>query len=222
MVGSKSLVGDFDLDASLYREALEAVPGMYLELDGEGILRSGLASVTIWAAGDDFERFEDALERDSSVEAVTAVDTDIDGWRLYRTRVPEEEVLHYERTELGIVLLDASATHDGWHVRLRFPDRETLIEYRDSCNARQYHTSLKRLDHSMTAPATNTVLTPAQREILTAAHEAGYFDVPRRIMVEELAQRFDISDQAASERVRRGMKNLLANYVGTETGPVHR
>lgn len=215
-----SLVADFDFETALYREALEEVPGMYLELDAEGVLRSGLAAVTFRAAGDDFGRFERALEADSTVEAVVPVETDLEGWRRYRTHVAEEQTMHHERAELGVVLLAASATHEGWQVRLRVPDRETLATYRDACDALSHRATLRGLVRSRDTSTERAMLTPAQHELLVAAHESGYFDVPRRVMVEELAHRFDITEQVAAERVRRGMETLLASYIENSAGHV--
>ena len=215
-----SLVADFDFETALYRETLDEVPGMYLELDDEGILRSGVAAVTFWAAGDDFDRFERALEADSTVETVVPIETDTEGWRRYQTHVPETAIMHHERAELGVVICDASATHEGWRVRLRFPNPETLEAYCDACDELAHHANLRELSQSCDSPTERAIPTPAQHELLVAAHEAGYFDVPRRVMVEELAHRFDIAEQVAAERVRRGIETLLTNYVEHSTGCV--
>ncbi|WP_435077870.1 helix-turn-helix domain-containing protein [Halococcus sp. AFM35] len=56
-------------------------------------------------------------------------------------------------------------------------------------------------------------LTAPQAELLTAAVEEEYFDVPRRVTMADLAAKFDISNQAASERPRRGLSNALRNGV---------
>jgi predicted DNA binding protein len=43
--------------------------------------------------------------------------------------------------------------------------------------------------------------------------EEGYFDVPCRVTMADLAAEFDISNQAASERLRRGLSNTFRNGV---------
>lgn len=45
--------------------------------------------------------------------------------------------------------------------------------------------------------------------VLTAA-EAGYFEVPRETPLTELAEQEDISDIEATERIRRGVTELIA------------
>lgn len=52
-------------------------------------------------------------------------------------------------------------------------------------------------------------LTAERYEVLTAAAERGYFDVPRRLTMTELAEELDISQQALSERLRRGHGTLI-------------
>lgn len=56
-------------------------------------------------------------------------------------------------------------------------------------------------------------LTDEQQETLTAAFEAGYYEVPREVNMEELASEFDISHQALSERIRRAHRGLVKNTV---------
>lgn len=52
-------------------------------------------------------------------------------------------------------------------------------------------------------------LTPAQGEALRAAHEAGYFSVPREADASEVAAELGISKSAFLERLRRGQAALF-------------
>ena len=56
-------------------------------------------------------------------------------------------------------------------------------------------------------------LTAPQRETLMYAVEMGYYALPRQISTQEIANEFDISDQAASERLRRAIDMLVANTL---------
>lgn len=47
-------------------------------------------------------------------------------------------------------------------------------------------------------------------EFVTTAAEVGYFDVPRKTPLTELAEEEGISDIEATERIRRGVKELIA------------
>jgi predicted DNA binding protein len=53
-------------------------------------------------------------------------------------------------------------------------------------------------------------LTPAQEAALRAAHEMGYFSVPRETTASEVAAELGISKSAFLERLRRGQDGLFA------------
>jgi predicted DNA binding protein len=53
-------------------------------------------------------------------------------------------------------------------------------------------------------------LTDRQREVLTAAHEAGYYTWPREITGEELADELDISSPTLHEHLRAAEQTLIA------------
>jgi len=59
-------------------------------------------------------------------------------------------------------------------------------------------------------------LTETQRDTLLTALQAGYFDVPRRINLQDLAEQFGISDTALSQRLRRGLTELLTSTLPRE------
>lgn len=50
------------------------------------------------------------------------------------------------------------------------------------------------------------------RELVLTALEEGYFEVPRRVTLCELAEAFDISDREASKRLVRGISIVLREY----------
>jgi predicted DNA binding protein len=49
--------------------------------------------------------------------------------------------------------------------------------------------------------------------MLIDANENGYYALPRGTSTKELAESFGISDQAVTERLRRGISNLLTNTL---------
>lgn len=52
-------------------------------------------------------------------------------------------------------------------------------------------------------------LTAKQRDALVAAYSAGYYETPREITAAGLAEEFDLSQQAFSDRLRRGTSKLI-------------
>jgi hypothetical protein len=56
-------------------------------------------------------------------------------------------------------------------------------------------------------------LTEKQRRILILAYELGYFDVPRRINSDELANRLDLTGSTVVEHLRKAERRLLAGIL---------
>ena len=56
-------------------------------------------------------------------------------------------------------------------------------------------------------------LTSPQRDALVAAYEAGFFDVPQRTTLTELAEQLGITQRALSKRLHHAHKNLVGNAL---------
>ena len=61
-------------------------------------------------------------------------------------------------------------------------------------------------------------VTPKQAEALRMANERGWFEVPRDATLGEIADELGISTQAASDRMRRGMRNITEPSPTGEMG----
>lgn len=62
------------------------------------------------------------------------------------------------------------------------------------------------------------ILTEHQERALGRAAALGYFDVPRRIQLGELAERLDMSTSALSELLRRAQGRLISSYLDDQLG----
>lgn len=51
-------------------------------------------------------------------------------------------------------------------------------------------------------------LTPRQQEVLDAAYREGYFDVPRRVTLAQLAERLGVAKSTLSETLRRAQRRM--------------
>lgn len=58
-------------------------------------------------------------------------------------------------------------------------------------------------------------ITPRQEELLRIAFDLGFFEFPKRITLEELANKFGLSMGTLSEILRRAEKNILGGYFST-------
>ncbi len=109
----------------------------------------------------------------------------------------------------GGSVLEMWGTDGWWQVRVRFPDRDTLVEAYDRLEASGISVDLRRVSDVSGVTGEETRLTPQQQEALEAALEHGYFEIPRGISMEELAEELGISHQALSERFRRAYETLV-------------
>ena len=60
--------------------------------------------------------------------------------------------------------------------------------------------------------AVNTLLTPRQSEIIQYAVDNGFFEIPRRIKSDEIADEFKISVSAFNELLRRVERNIFTTF----------
>ncbi|ELY63561.1 helix-turn-helix domain-containing protein, partial [Natronobacterium gregoryi] len=118
----------------------------------------------------------------------------------------------------GGSLLEAWGANGWWQIKTRFPDRDALCTGYDRLADQGIDADLRRVTDVHDRTEIDTRLTPEQREALEAALEYGYFEIPRRISMEELAEELGISHQALSERFRRAYETL----VNDELEPANR
>ncbi|WP_224334703.1 helix-turn-helix domain-containing protein [Haloprofundus halobius] len=107
-------------------------------------------------------------------------------------------------------LLEARANSVEWHFSVRFADGDRATAFTQFCRENEIPISLTRVSASTDRrldPLGD--MTPEQREAMAVAYRAGYFDEPRRITLDELAARFDISPRAVAGRLRRGQAKLI-------------
>ncbi|WP_049921691.1 helix-turn-helix domain-containing protein [Halopiger djelfimassiliensis] len=165
----------------------------------------------LWVSGVDCERVETAFEADPSVaEYELLVET---GPRqLFDVTFADDAGTDRLCDRLladGGSLLEMWGTDGWWQARVRFRDRQTLTEAYDRLADSGLNVDLRRVTDVTQPAGCETRLTPEQQEALEAALEYGYFEIPRNISMEELADELGISHQALSERFRRAYETLV-------------
>jgi predicted DNA binding protein len=168
-----------------------------------------------WTVGTDPAEAEELLRADPSIARVTALRR-ADERTLFAVELgPDLRRLVELIVDNDGTLLEAEGDADSWRFRVHFPDRSDLAAFRAACRADGVDVGVDRLTDS-SPPKEESLLTDAQREALVAAHEMGYWTVPRETTLDELADRLDISPQATSERIRRGIGRVVGAYVAPE------
>ena len=111
-------------------------------------------------------------------------------------------------------ILEATGGQDTWVFQIRFRTHDALSEFQKDCFESDIPVDIRRI-YNPTKPDAGPWygLTAPQRETLMYAVEMGYYELPRQISTQEVANEFDISDQAASERLRRAIDMLVANTL---------
>lgn len=109
-----------------------------------------------------------------------------------------------------------------WRIQATFDSPNTLDEFLAHCREGGFAVRVDRRFRASRETGPWFGVTPPQRNALLLACEEGYYDIPRRASTADLAERLDISDQAVTERLRRGIQTLVANTLqstGTDTAP---
>lgn len=108
---------------------------------------------------------------------------------------------------------------DGWRQTGWFADRDAFRTF-SSFWQRTAGFELHRLTRDDQSKPPGDGLTDRQREALRIAYERGYFAIPRRTSLEDVAAELDISPSSVSERLRRAQTQLIEETVATTWPPL--
>lgn len=167
-----------------------------------------------WAEGTDFEAFEQRVREEPIVDSLEAI-ARFDHQTLYRVQWSEDA---HDFTsilvESGATVLEATG-NTPWLFRLRFDTHAGLRALRDRCREAGIDYRIRNISTQTesTEASTQFRLTPGQHEAIVTAVEAGYFEVPRKTTLDELATGFDVSPQALSQRIRRATNEILQDAL---------
>lgn len=191
---------------------LSAAPTLTVEV--ERVVPTESSTQYLWLRDAEFEAVIDPLEREAGVESITTLD-----------RYPDRALVRVRWHDLGsplfdvladtdVRLVEATGTSDGWKATIKCADEAALAAFYERCRERGIAVDLRTVDSAnFEASAATEALSPVQREILETAFDAGYFEIPRRATVADLAARLDRSEQAVSEGLRRALANYLRATV---------
>lgn len=167
----------------------------------------------VWVRTDDFDTFEAAVDDDPTVKDVTEL-AETDEERSYQmTWIDSIDLILQLLTEHEGTVTHAEGSADGWHLRVVFPDHESLSKAHDAIQEDEFQFEVRAVYDADDPRHTHYGLTEIQRDTMVAALEAGYFDVPREVTLTEFAEQQDISHQAVSERLRRATRQLAESTL---------
>ncbi|ELZ18909.1 Bacterio-opsin activator HTH domain protein [Natrinema thermotolerans DSM 11552] len=204
-----STIADLRLPAAetALATAFERAPAATFELESS----VSKTRPSLWVADVDRETVDAAFDADPSVAAAELL-VETDARLLYDVTFADESGTGRLWEDLlvdGGSLLEARASDGWWQVTVRYRDRETLCDAYERLLDRGINVELRRVTDVTDTGGHATRLTPEQQEALEAALEYGYFEIPRGVSMEELADELGISHQALSERFRRAYETLV-------------
>jgi predicted DNA binding protein len=194
-------------------ETLQLNPDARLE--AERIVQSGEDALMplIWVRNTDFDEFEEALEDDPSVREYTTLSTFEDEVLYRMIWISEVDLALQMLANSNATIMDAYGYNRRWQLRLLYPNQDSLSKTTEYIGEHDLTFDVLTIREVEGEPIGRFGLTKSQYEALTVAQENGFYEVPREIKLQELAEHLDISHQALSERLRRGVNALITEAL---------
>lgn len=222
------LIAEFVIDHPVFGESLHRVPDIEIEWEDTYNRPDGPSQVIVWIAADDFTAVESAIADDEAVKNPTNL-VDFGDRRLYRVDLTDyghQSLIMPKLFEVGGVLKEGIGTNDGWWFQARFPNRAAFEHVYEFCQEQDMAFEFKRLfeqgAENRGQSSTVSMLTEEQREALVTAWDHGFFEVPRKTTLVELADELGISDSAVSQRLRRAHQKICDYEFGEGGSPIER
>ena len=110
----------------------------------------------------------------------------------------------------GCFITSFDITPQGYDIRLLVGGKGRLHTFITSLEKEGFR--IRVLKKRSTLP-TSSDLSDRQREVIHAAFHKGYYDVPRRISLKELADSMGVSPSSVDEILKRAQKKILSYYL---------
>ena len=193
-------------------ETFEAVPEA--EFDAVRLAAHGTERVVplLWVTDVETDRIYEAMERDETTSRVRLV-SERNHDSLFRMEwTARVRFLTHVLVEEDGAIVSAHGSDGEWTFRILFPERDAVSATYDSCE--EYDVTIEQIYPLDDAPSLGGFqLTDEQFATVRTAVERGYYEVPRRTTLSELASEMDVSHQALSERLRRGHRSLIETVI---------
>jgi len=197
---------------------LKRLDGVQMRVLRQGTTAPGSEEFPFVIEHADRAELETAFRADETVASYEVVNWSDDAGVYYISHTPETKLISPIVTDVNGFLVNTETCDTGWLVHALLPDRDaldTIWTY-----ARENDIALDIIDIHGTDEAADEPsygLTDEQRAALRVAYDAGYFNEPRDVALDDVAERLDLSPSATSGRLRRGMRNILAATVAERT-----
>lgn len=207
------MLAEVRIDAPLLRTTLREAPVREISVEQlDATEQVPLRTVCSLEAPEHADSFEAGLDADRTVTSATKVAATPQGYQYGVTHCADcpGTAVNDAIVGTGGVFVSGVRRVEDWEVRIRFPGRNAFVAFRERCADAAFGISTRAVHEREDAVRTEDYgASPPQREILLLAARRGYFEVPRQASLADLAGELDISSQAASERLRRGLDSVV-------------
>ncbi|MFC4357406.1 bacterio-opsin activator domain-containing protein [Halobium salinum] len=215
------IIVEFRTDPTIFEQSFARNPETTVEWERSNAVDGDRLRALVWATGGDLDAFGADLASDPTVLRVEPL-TDVGNRRLFQVELGSDGVdasVYRHLVEVGGIVQKLVGTDRGWEFRVKFPTRGAVDRFFDACRAKGTDPTVRRLYEERTTEHGRQEygLTEPQRDALLEAVRAGYLEVPRKADLQELGASLGVSDTAASQRLRRGMKTLVEHTLQSGT-----
>lgn len=194
-------------DTMFLGHVFDDISEIEIELERVVPLGEGLIPL-MWISGSDPASVESRLEDHDYCTDVKRIMSD-DDETLFELRWSDDfDGLVKALLDTHVTMLQATGNTEGWEFHLRFPTHEHLSNFSKMLTEQGVSVTLHHLYNPGTE-VNESGLSPEQRDVLMLAYRNGYYEVPRRTNLAELAEGQDITDSALSQRLRRATSQLI-------------
>lgn len=199
-------------DAFALGRVLEDVPEAAIELERIVPLQEAIIPL-FWVSGTDPDTIEATLRAEPKVETVEQLTTTDDETLFEVHWGPDIDGMVQALVDTRAKILEATGTAETWDFRLRFDAHEDLSAFNVALTEDGIPITLRHIYNPSPPAAEGSRLSTVHRETLLNAYRHGYFEVPRRTTLTELAAIEGVSDTALSQRIRRGLDTLIEHTL---------
>lgn len=180
-------------------------------------LEDGRLLVAVTVTDNSREAFERSVDAQPEIVDAVEIGRTAEGW-FYRLTIDDESglVASHDHEEFNGVLMDVTVTDEGLRHQKVFSDYEALNTHRDLCAVHDISFTLLNIAADPENPGERDQfgLTEKQYRALSIAFAHGYYDSPRTLSTQELANELGIAGPSASDLLRRAENQLISQTLG--------
>ncbi|WP_276257840.1 helix-turn-helix domain-containing protein [Haloglomus litoreum] len=192
----------------------ENLPGVTVELE-RLIPHQTLIIPYFWVRGVETADIEDAFDPHAGVTNIRLIDSVEDEYLMRAEWKQSYLGVLSALAKANVVVLSGIGTKDEWRFEVRSESQDAIAEFREYCQEHDIPIEITAVHAMLPIQGEGYELTETQREALVLAYERGYFDTPREVSLEELADELGITQQSLSSRLRRGHRRLIGATLVT-------